>query len=116
MICVDDLVTIRIFTAIQVSAQLLCPACDDVVNGPPMSVQHAITEALYVLRCVTAEYIRHLAMGYHKAAINSLMDLMPGPVLIEHLPAFGAEKVPGIEQMLLLGVFDADHAFSYLRF
>lgn len=63
MIGIDDLFTIRIFTAIQVSAQLLCPACDDVVNGPTMTGQHAICEAVYVFRCVTAEYIRHFDHG-----------------------------------------------------
>jgi len=34
------------------------------------------------------------------------------PVPIEHLPSFRAQKLPGVEQMLLISVFDLKHGFS----
>ena len=60
MICIDEVLTVGVFTAIQMSAHLLSAACDDIGHCPQMTGQHAGAEAVYVIRSVAAEYFRQL--------------------------------------------------------
>ena len=63
MVCIDDLLTIRIFTAIQMPAHLFGAAGGNIVNGSPMAGQHGSAEAINILWSVAAEYIRQLDHG-----------------------------------------------------
>ena len=47
--------------------------CNDIVQCPAMTGQHAGTEAVYVIRPIAAEYIRQLDHGGSKIA-HQLMD------------------------------------------
>ena len=62
-ICIGNVPAVRVFTAIQMSAHLLGAAVDDIVDCPVVTGQHAIPEAVYVIRSVAAEYFRQLDHG-----------------------------------------------------
>ena len=73
MICIDKLLTVRIFTTTQMSAHLFGATCNDIVQCPVMTGQHAGAEAVYVIRSIAAEYIRQLDHGASKIA-HQLID------------------------------------------
>ena len=60
MICIEYLLTIRIFTAVQMPAHLVGAAPRYIVYDPVVTGRHALGEAVYVSRSVEAQDIRHL--------------------------------------------------------
>jgi len=73
MICIDKLFSVRIFTTIQLSTHLFGTTCNDIVQCPAMTGQHAGAEALYVIRSIAAEYVRQLDHGSLKI-VHQLID------------------------------------------
>ena len=73
MICIDKLLTARVFTTIQLSTHLFGATCNYIVQCPVMTGQHAGAEALYVIRSIAAEYIRQLDHGSLKI-VHQLID------------------------------------------
>jgi hypothetical protein len=51
------------------------------------------------------------AERFHRQQIQHMIAEKARPVLIEDLAALGAEKLPGVEQMLLFAAFDFQHVF-----
>ena len=64
---------VRVFTAIQMPAHLLGSATHNIVDCPVVTGQHAVPEAVYVIRSVAAEYFRQLDHGALKI-IHQLID------------------------------------------
>ena len=54
------MLAVRVFTAIQMPAQLLGSAGNNIVDCPMVTGQHFGTEAVYVIGSVAAEYFRQL--------------------------------------------------------
>ena len=73
MICIDNVLTVRIFTTIEMTTHLFGATCNDIVQCPAMAGQHAAAEALYVIRSIAAEYIRQLDHGALKI-VHQLID------------------------------------------
>lgn len=73
MVCIDEMLTARVFTAIQMSAHLFCAAGDNIGHCLPVTGQHAGAEAIYVIRSVAAEYFRQLDHGVSKIG-HQLID------------------------------------------
>jgi hypothetical protein len=48
---------------------------------------------------------------FHRQQIQHMIPEKARPVLIENPAALGAEKLPGVEQMLLFAAFDFQHVF-----
>ena len=67
------MLAVRVFTAIQVPAQLLGAAGDNIVDCPVVTGQHFGTEAVYVVGSVAAEYFRQLDHGELKIC-HQLID------------------------------------------
>ena len=73
MICIEEMLAVRVFTAIQLSAQLLSAAADNIAHCPMMAGQHFGAEAVDVIRSVAAEYFRQLDHGALKIC-HQLID------------------------------------------
>lgn len=78
MVCIDKVLTVRIFTAIQMSAHLFGAAVDNITHRPAVAGQHLGAEAVNVFRSIAAEYFRQfdhgaLQIGHH------LIDGFYGP-------------------------------------
>ena len=73
MVGIDKLFTVRVLTAIQVPAHLLGAAGDNIMQRPPMTGQHVLTEAVNIFWSVAAEYIRQLDHGSSKI-VHQLID------------------------------------------
>jgi hypothetical protein len=58
--------TVRIFTAIQLSAHLRGSACDNILQCPMVDRQHVGAEAINVIGSLSTEYIRQLDHGTSK--------------------------------------------------
>lgn len=67
------MVTVRVFTTIQMSAHLLGSACDNILQCPMVTGQHVGAEAINVIGSVAAEYIRQLDHGASKI-VHQLID------------------------------------------
>jgi hypothetical protein len=55
------------------STHLFGATCNDIVQCPAVAGQHAVAEALYVIRSIAAEYIRQLDHGALKI-VHQLID------------------------------------------
>ena len=73
MVRIDNVLAVRVFTAIQMPAQLFSAAADNIAHCPMMAGQHLGTEAINVIRSVAAEYIRQLDHGALKIS-HQLID------------------------------------------
>ena len=104
MVCIDKVFAVRIFTTIQLSTHLFGATCNYIVQCPVMTGQHAVAEAVYVIRSIAAEYIRQLDHGASKIA-HQLIDGFDGPGLcffsqmcINTGSGWGAMAQPGLDQ------------------
>jgi len=73
MICIDKVLAVWIFTTIQMSTHLFGATCNDILQCPAVAGQHLRTEAINVVRCVAAEYVRQLDHGALKI-VHQLID------------------------------------------
>jgi hypothetical protein len=80
MICIDKLLTVGVFTTIQMTPHLFCATGNDIVQCPVMAGQHAGAEALYVIRSIAAEYIRQLDHGALKI-VHQFIECLYGQLL-----------------------------------
>lgn len=80
MICIDKLLTVGVFTTIQMTSHLFGATGNDIVQCPVMTGQHADAEALYVIRSIAAEYVRQLDHGALKI-VHQFIECLYGQLL-----------------------------------
>ncbi len=104
MIGIDKLLTVRIFTTIQMATHLFGTTCNDIVQCPVVTGQHAGAEAVDVIRSIAAEYIRQFDQGASKIA-HQLIDGFDGSGLcffrqmcINTGRGWGAMAQPSLDQ------------------
>jgi hypothetical protein len=73
MVCINEVLAVRIFTTIQMSTHLFGATCDDILQCPAVAGQHAAAEVVYVIRSIAAEYVRQLDHGASKV-FHQLID------------------------------------------